>query len=291
MNALKPLPDPEMDQLSDRHFAAIAAAIESRAGIKLPRGKRTMVEGRLRRRVRALGLDSLRAYGAHLFDSGGLAGEMSELIECVTTNKTDFFREPSHFDFLRDGAVREIGNWQGSALPSFKVWSAAASTGAEAYTAAMVLQDLVDAGRIRRYSVLGTDISVEVLREAQRAVYPREFVEPVPADMRRRFLMNARDPASATVRIVPELRGRVTFRQLNLMDPAYPFDRDVDIIFCRNVLIYFEKQVQHAVVSRLSSHLRQGGFLILGHSESMAASGVDGLRQAGPTIFQRIDKA
>jgi chemotaxis protein methyltransferase CheR len=283
--------DPELDRLSDRHFTAIASAIESRAGIKLPRGKRTMVEGRLRRRVRALGLDNLSDYGAHLFDGGGLAEEMPELIECVTTNKTDFFREPSHFDFLRDGAVREIGKWQGSALPSFKVWSAAASTGAEAYTAAMVLQDLVDASRIRRYSVLGTDISVEVLREAEGAIYPREFVQPVPADMRRRFIMNARDPASATVRIVPELRRRTAFQQLNLMDPVYPVDRDVDVIFCRNVLIYFEKDVQRAVVSRLCGHLRQGGFLILGHSESMAASGVDGLRQANPTIFQRIDKA
>ncbi len=290
MNALKPLLDPALDRLSDRHFAAISSAIESRAGIKLPRGKRTMVEGRLRRRVRALGLDSLHAYGAHLFDAGGLADEMPELIECVTTNKTDFFREPSHFDFLRDGAVSEISKWQGAALPSFKVWSAAASTGAEAYTAAMVLQDLVDAGRIRRYSVLGTDISVEVLREAQAAIYPREFVEPVPSDMRRRFLMTSRDPASATVRIVPELRARVAFQQVNLMDTVYPFDRDVDIILCRNVLIYFEKDIQRAVVTRLCSHLRQGGFLILGHSESMAASGVDGLRQAGPTIFQHIDK-
>jgi chemotaxis protein methyltransferase CheR len=283
--------DPALDQLSERHFAAIAAAIESRAGIKLPRAKRTMVEGRLRRRVRALGLDSLRDYGAHLFDAGGLAQEMPELIECVTTNKTDFFREPSHFDFMRDRAVQELGKWQGSALPSLKVWSAAASTGAEAYTAAMVLQDLVDRGRIRRFSVLGTDISVEVLGEAQRAIYPREFVEPVPADLRRRFLMSSRDPASATVRIVPELRGRVAFHQLNLMDAAYPYDCDVDIIFCRNVLIYFDKQVQRGVVTRLCGHLREGGFLILGHSESMAASGVDGLRQAGPTIYQRIDKA
>lgn len=291
MNAPRPITFPELDQLSDRHFAAIASAVENRAGIKLPRGKRTMVEGRLRRRVRALGLDGLQEYGAHLFEGGGLADELMELIECVTTNKTDFFREPAHFDFLKDVAIKQIARWQGSASPSIKVWSAAASTGAEAYTAAMVLQDLVEAGRVRRYSILGTDISTEVLSEAREAIYPREFVDPVPPEMRRRFLMASRDQASGMVRIIPELRARVAFQHLNLMDPVYPFDRDVDVIFCRNVLIYFEKPVQRAVVARLSDHLRPGGFLILGHSESMAASGAAGLQQVGPTVFQRVDKA
>ena len=171
--------------------------------------------------------------------------------------------------------------------PSVKVWSAAASTGAEAYTAAMVLQELVEAGKVLRYSILGTDISTEVLREAEEGIYPREFVQPVPAEMRRRYLMQSKDPAASIVRIVPELRSRTSFQQLNLMDATYPFDRDVDVIFCRNVLIYFEKPVQNAVVSRLSSHLRPGGYLILGHAESMAGSGVTGLTQIRPTIFQR----
>ncbi len=274
------------DHLSDKHFSAIAKFIESRVGIKLPQTKRTMVEGRLRKRVRALQLSGLTAYGAHLFDHGGLEAEMVHLIDCVTTNKTDFFREPSHFEFLRDVAVPQLAARHGGRPPQLKVWSAASSTGAEAYTAAMVLQDLVAAGKVARFSILGTDISTEVLRDARTAIYPRAFVAPVPAAMQQRYLMRSRDPREDVMRVAPELRRAVHFERLNLMDEAYPFDRDVDVIFCRNVLIYFDKPTQQAVLTRLASHLRPGGYLMLGHSESMAGSGVGPLRQVVPTVYQ-----
>jgi len=278
---------PELDQLTDRHFAAIAAEVESRSGIKLSKGKRIMVEGRLRKRVRALGLSGLQEYGAFLMERGGLAEEIEEVIDCVTTNKTDFFREPAHFKFMRDVAVAELARRHSTARPSLKIWSAAASTGAEAYTAAMVLQTLVDEGKIQQYSILGTDISTEVLREAEDAVYSCEFTQPVPAELRQRYLLQSKDPSQKVVRIAPELRSRVSFQQLNLMDPVYPFDRDIDIIFCRNVLIYFEKPIQSMVVDRLAGHLRPGGFLILGHAESMAGGSAANLKQIRPTVFQR----
>jgi len=279
------------DHLTDRHFAAIAQVIEGRVGIKLPHTKRTMVEGRLRKRVRALKLPDLTAYGRHLFERGGLDAELVHLIDCVTTNKTDFFREPAHFEFLRDVAVPQLSRGQGPRSTSLKVWSAACSTGAEAYTMAMVLQDLVNAGGALRYSILGTDISTEVLREAKAAIYPRAFVAPVPAQMQQRYLMRAKDPGQGVVRVIPELRRRVHFERLNLMDESYPFDRDVDIIFCRNVLIYFDRPTQQAVISRLISHLRPGGYLMLGHSESMAGSGIPGLRSVVPTVYQAIPDA
>ena len=274
------------DQLADRHFAGIAEVIETRVGIKLPPGKRTMVEGRLRKRVRALGLTGLGAYGAQLFDKGGLDGELVHLIDCVTTNKTDFFREPSHFEFLRDVAVPELARRQSPRPLSLKVWSAASSSGAEAYTAAMVLQDMINAGKHLRFSILGTDISTEMLEQARKAVYPCDFVVPVPAPMQQRYLMRSRDPRKDVVRVSPELRRQVHFERLNLMDENYPFDRDVDVIFCRNVLIYFDKPTQQRVLSRLISHLRPGGFLILGHSESMAGSALPSLRTIIPTIYQ-----
>lgn len=277
--------------LSDKYFKAIATFIEARVGIKLPMTKRTMVEGRLRKRVRALGLSGLNAYGAHLFDKGGLETETVHLIDCVTTNKTDFFREPSHFEFLRDVAVPQLTARQGGRPPQLKVWSAASSTGAEAYTAAMVLQDLVAAGKVARFSILGTDISTEVLREARTAIYPRAFVAPVPAAMQQRYLMRSRNPSEDVVRVTPELRRAVHFERLNLMDESYPFDRDVDVIFCRNVLIYFDKPTQQAVLTRLASHLRPGGYLMLGHSESMAGSGVGPLRQVVPTVYQAAPSA
>jgi chemotaxis protein methyltransferase CheR len=272
--------------LTNAHFSAIAEVIEGRVGIKLPPGKRTMVEGRLRKRVRALGLSSLTDYARQLFEQGGLDDEIVHLIDCVTTNKTDFFREPAHFDFLRQTAVPKLLRAHGPRPAALKIWSAACSAGAEAYTIAMVLQDLVAAGRNLRYSILGTDISTEVLREARAAIYTRDFVAPVPAAMQQRYVMRARDPRQHHVRIAPELRRRVQFEHLNLMDKTYPFDRDVDVIFCRNVLIYFDKPTQVAVISRLASHLRPGGYLLLGHSESMAGAGIDGLEQVVPTVYQ-----
>lgn len=279
-----------LGHLSERHFRSIAAVIEGRVGIRLPLTKRTMVEGRLRKRVRALGLRDLNDYAAHLFERDHLQDELVHLIDCVTTNKTDFFREPSHFEFLRNVAVPALITAQRRKPAHLKVWSAACSTGPEVYTLAMVLQDMVAAGAAMRFSILGTDISTEALQEARAAIYPRAVVEPVPAGMRQRYVMCALDPARDVARIVPELRRTTQFARLNLMDESYPFDRDVDVIFCRNVLIYFDKSTQQAVISRLTSHLRPGGYLLLGHSESMAGSGVPGLRQVLPTIF-RADPA
>ncbi len=284
------MPDPS-DHLADRHFSAIAAIIESRVGIRLPAGKRMMVEGRLRKRARALGLAGARGYGAHLFEDGGLADELVHLIDCVTTNKTDFFREPSHFEFLRNVAVPQLQQRKDTRPASLKIWSAASSTGAEAYTAAMVLQDLANAGAPIRFSVLGTDISTEVLREADMAIYPSAFVAPVPMAMQQRYLMRSKDLRQDLVRIAPELRCKVRFERLNLMDESYPFDRDIDVIFCRNVLIYFDGTTQKAVIQRLVSHLRVGGYLMLGHSESMAGSGIPGLQQVAPTIYRACPTA
>ena len=278
------------DHLKDRHFAAIAKLVEENAGIKLPQTKRTMVEGRLRKRVRALGLGSLGDYGEFLFDQGGLETEFVHLIDCVSTNKTDFFREPSHFDFLCRTAVPALRRLRGARPARLKIWSAACSIGAEAYTIAMLMQELAGAARGSSgelsFSILGTDISTQVLAAARTAIYPASFVSPVPPELQQRYLMRARDPARSLVRIAPELRRKVRFEHLNLMDESYPFDRDIDVIFCRNVLIYFDPPTQFMVVSRLASHLRPGGYLILGHSESMAGTGVAGLGSVAPTIYR-----
>ncbi len=276
-------------QLSERHFRSIAELIETRVGIQLPAAKRTMLEGRLRKRVRALDLDSLDAYGRHLFDEGRLADEFVHLVDCLTTNKTDFFREPAHFDLLRETLVPLLCRLPAhrGERPLLKIWSAAASTGAEAYTLAMVLQEMIAAGHRFAYAILGTDVSTEVLRAAAEAIYADEMLAAVPAAMRRRYVMASRDPARPVGRIVPELRGRVRFQHLNLMDERYPIDRDVDIIFCRNVLIYFDKPTQRAVLERLVGHLRPGGYLTVGHSESMSVTGVKGLTQVTSTVFRR----
>ncbi|WP_342151989.1 CheR family methyltransferase [Methylorubrum sp. SB2] len=277
------------DTLSERHFRSIAEVIETRVGIQLPATKRTMLEGRLRKRVRALRLDTLDDYGRHLFDKGRLADEFVHLVDCVTTNKTDFFREPAHFDLLRQTLVPKLCALPGHRTdrPMLKIWSSAASTGAEAYTLAMVLQDMIAEGARFDYAVLGTDISTEVLRLASAAIYSDEMLAAIPTATRRRYVMTARDPARQQGRIVPELRRRVRFQRLNLMDERYAIDRDVDVVFCRNVLIYFDRPTQRAVLERLSSHLRPGGYLVVGHSESMSVAGLQGLTQVTSTVFRR----
>jgi chemotaxis protein methyltransferase CheR len=274
-----------LPQLSDRHFRSIAELIETQVGIKLPKGKRLMLEGRLHKRVRALNYSGLNEYVENLFDDGRLDDELTHLIDVVTTNKTDFFREPSHFDFIRTTAVPELLKRSRSSR-DLKVWSAACSTGMEAYTTAIVLDDVTRAGSRFHFRILGTDISTAVLRIARSAIYTRDTLSPVPADFVRRYFLRARNPASDEVRVVPELRRLTHFMRMNLMDTTYPVDRDVDIIFCRNVLIYFERETQRKVVEHLCAHLRPGGYLMVGHSESMVHSVVPGLKQVQPTIFR-----
>jgi len=279
----------DTDHLSHRDFQRISTLIGDKVGIKLPPAKRVMVEGRLRKRVRALGFADFSEYCAHLFDRNGMDKEFVHLVNAVTTNKTDFFREPEHFDLLESRLVPAlIEQRRSERLPLIKVWSAAASTGAEAYTIGMVLNDLAAQRGDFRYAILGTDISTSVLAQAERAVYAEEMVSPVPPAKLSRYVMFARRPGPRPeVRIVPELRRHTQFARLNLMDAEYPFDRDVDVIFLRNVLIYFDKRDQEAVINRLVGHLRPGGYLILGHSESMIGTSIT-MRQVAPAVFQKL---
>jgi chemotaxis protein methyltransferase CheR len=270
--------------LSDRHFRTIAKLIEGQVGIKLPTGKRLMLEGRLHKRVRALNYSGLNEYVDNLFEDAHFEGELTHLIDVVTTNKTDFFREPSHFAFMKEIAVPELLKSRGRS--DLKVWSSACSTGMEAYTTAMVLDDMARSGSRVRFRILGTDNSTAVLRMAKTAIYTRDVLAPVPADFIRRYFLSSKDRSSDEVRVVPELRRLTNFMRMNLMDSNYPVDRDVDIIFCRNVLIYFERETQRKVVEQLCSHLRPGGYLMVGHSESMIHSVVPGLKQVQPTIFR-----
>ncbi|MEN3792389.1 CheR family methyltransferase [Fulvimarina sp. MAC3] len=273
------------DQISEADFERLTVLVTQQTGIRLPQAKRVMIEGRLRKRMRAQKLPTLDAYCRFLFDQGGLEAELVHLIDVMTTNKTDFFREPEHLDLMERKLVPELLSRGANRL--LKVWSAASSNGAEAWSIAMVLEDLARERRDFTYAVLGTDISTAVLEQARRAIYPIEAMAPVPLEKRKRYVMDGRaDDQRAEVRIVPELRRRARFERMNLMGERYPYDRDVDIIFLRNVLIYFDKADQQAVVTRLGGHLRPGGFLIVGHSESMAVRGSD-FRQIGPTIYQK----
>jgi len=289
MNTATEMRGPELHpSLSPQDFSRLAAVLNGRLGIKLPESKRSMLEMRLRPRIRALGFADHGAYCRHLFRGDTLAAEMQHLVDAVTTNKTDFFREPEHFAVLRDKLVPEIVAARRSAgTPLLKIWSAAASTGAEAYTIAMVLEDMQRAARSFRYGILGTDVSAAVIEQAESAVYPMEMLIPVPAAMKERYLLSSIYGGSGAVgRIAPELRRHTRFSLLNLMDKQYAVDRDVDVIFLRNVLIYFERADQEAVIGRLLGHLRPGGALILGHAEAAIGTGM-GLEEIASGVFRK----
>lgn len=262
--------------------------IRSITGISLPASKVQMIDQRLRRRVLAFGLPDTETFLEKLL-GGELPGdELRNVIDLITTNTTSFFREADHFDFLaREVVPAIIAATRAGRRARLKLWSAAASEGAEAYTAAMVLEEKRRAGLAFDYAVLGTDISQRMLERAQAAVYGNDQLTTVPGELQRRYFLTSDDPSVAgKSRVVPELRQRVKFRHLNLMDVSYPVDRDVDLIFLRNVLIYFDPADKERVVHRLASHLRPGGWLVVGHAESMVVRN-DALRQVKPTIFQK----
>ncbi|WP_448665064.1 CheR family methyltransferase [Sphingomonas sp. CJ20] len=269
--------------MSRRHFTQLAAYIYETAGIKMPDSKKTMLEGRLRRRMRALSLPSLDAYCDHVFAEGGLEAEALYLLNAVTTNKTDFFREPAHFDYLERVILPA---YAASGVERLRVWSAACSTGPEPYTIAMVLDDFASRTGGPSYGILATDIDTEVLETARLGIYPAEAVEPVPTTLLRKYVAFARDAQRSDVRIVPALRSAVGFARLNLMDDRYPVGAAMDMIFCRNVLIYFDKPTQQRVVSRLVDCLAPGGYLFLGHSESIAGHNLP-IKQVANTVFRR----
>lgn len=276
------------DSLSDRHFDRIATIVHEHTGICLPPTKRIMLEARLRKRTRERGLPSLAAYCADLFDHGGLAQELTHLIDLATTNKTDFFREPEHYRFLAGPGLDQIFALHGGAeSPRFTFWCAACSNGAEVYTMAMVLADQAATRREKfDFSILGTDICTSSIAEARRAIYPASFVAAVPPHMRRRYFLEARDPDRRDVRIAPEIRRTTRFAHRNLMENDPEIPGDLDGIFLRNVLIYFEHDVQIAVARRVFRHLRPGGFLFLGHSETSVASALP-VTAHGPAVFQK----
>lgn len=271
------------EQLSTRNFQRLAEFIQAYSGIKMPASKRTMLEGRLRRRMRAKRIDDVNDYCRYLFEEDGLESEVIHLIDAVTTNKTEFFREPAHFDFLVNTGLPAIA---ATRKREIKVWSSACSTGAEPYTLAMILDEFCEDQRGVDYSILCTDICTEVLDQAIAGRFSEQMIEPVSMSRRQRYVMRAKDRSRPEVRIIPQLRSKLSFARLNLMDDAYPVDDDFDMIFCRNLLIYFDKPTQARVLQRLCGHLRSGGYLFLGHSESIV--GIDlPVKQIANTVFQK----
>jgi chemotaxis protein methyltransferase CheR len=272
------------DRLSKRNFDRLARFVTEYSGIKLPPTKATMVEGRLRRRLRNSGHTSFDDYCAYVFDAGGLETELVHLIDAVTTNKTDFFREPKHFEYLAASALPDLA---ARGVNSIRAWSAACSTGAEPYTMAMVIEDFIEEQRQANYSILATDLCTDVLFKARLGIYASDLLDPVPAHQRRKYVLTSLDPARRERRVSPVLRSKIGFARHNLMDERYEVGAPMHIVFCRNVLIYFDKETQGAVLRKLCERIAPGGYLFIGHSESIAGHELP-VRTVANTVFQKV---
>ena len=269
--------------LSKQEFERFSEIVYRHLGIKMPGGKRTMLSARVHKRLRALEMETFQEYADFLFSPEGQQAELAHLYDVVTTNKTDFFREPGHFTYLTDAVLPALAERR----DALRFWSAGCSSGEEPYTLAMVLSHYRETQRDIRFDILATDISRKALDLAMRAVYREEQIVPVPAPFRKKYLLRSRDRSARLTRIAPEIRQCVTFGRLNFMDEDFAIRHPMDVIFCRNVIIYFDKRTQEELIRKFCRHLLPGGFLFLGHSESL--HGIDlPLTQVAPTIYRKV---
>jgi len=269
-------------QLSDTEFAKLSKFIYGEYGIKMPPEKRIMLQSRLQKRLRALKIYSFKDYIEYVFSKDG-TNEIVHMMDVVSTNKTDFYREPAHFEYLRTTILPQLYEEK----KSIKLWSAGCSSGPEVYTLAIELSEFSINNAGFDYSILGTDISTLMLKKAYSAIYAEDMVQMIPVELKRKYLLKSKDKTKKLIRVNQNLRKKAKFQRVNFMDDSYPVNEQFDIIFCRNVLIYFDRETQEKVINKLCRHLRQGGYFFLGHSESITNINVP-LKQLKPTVYSRI---
>lgn len=274
--------------MSAKDFDRLSQFIHSECGIKMPSSKKTMLEARLQKRLRNLQMRSFTDYCNYLFSKEGIENELVRMIDLVTTNKTDFFREPAHYDFLVNKILPELIRTSGAGVSKrLSLWSAGCSTGEEPYTLSMVLNEYASQCDGFQFNILATDISTRVLEKARMGIYEDDRIDPIPDALRRRYLLRSKDRSKGLVRIVPELRSRVAFRRLNFMEEDFGMREQFDIIFCRNVIIYFDRPTQEKLLNRFYRYLVPGGFVFMGHSETLNGLDVP-LTMVYPTIYRKL---
>ncbi len=256
------------DVVSSRTFNLLRDLIHSETGITLGDAKRDLLRSRLARRIHQLGLEGFDDYYHYLLTEDRDGVELQQMVNRVTTTKTDFFRENHHFEFLRDHAFRQ---WRANAAATSKhklrLWSVACSRGHEPYSIAITLLEHFGPRACWDIKILATDINTDVLKFAQTGVYPIEETECFPRAIRDRYFLKGTGSNARSCQVRDEVSSMVTFRQLNLTTSPWPFEGEFDAMLCRNVLIYFDEAQQRKLVSRLAERLTKTGFLFLGHSE------------------------
>ncbi|MGB9747477.1 MAG: CheR family methyltransferase [Bacteroidales bacterium] len=270
--------------LSIKDFRRLSRFIEKEIGIRMPEVKRIMLQSRLQKRLFALQMKSFSEYLDFVFSANGKE-EIICMTDLITTNKTDFFREPDHFEFLTRNVLPQLVNTQ-TAPVFINCWSAGCSSGEEVYTLAIVLAEYTANFRKFDYHIIGTDISTRMLKKAREGVYSMHAVRMIPLYLKKKYFLKGKNEKAHLVKIVPDLMNKTDFQYLNLMDETYNMPM-FDIILCRNVLIYFEKALQERILIKLCSRLKTNGFLLLGHSESVIGFDLP-VVQILPTILKKV---
>jgi chemotaxis protein methyltransferase CheR len=257
-------------EITDEEFDAFRDLIYAEAGIALNDGKRDLVKSRLSKRLRYFGLATFTEYYQHLMEGDPTGEERQRMINSLTTNKTDFFREAHHFDFLKSVFLPSIFTQGRPGEPkNLRIWSAGCSTGEEPYTIAMALAECLGKAVHTDVRLLASDIDTDCLDQAREGVYAEERLDPIPEDLRRKYFIRGRGSNEGQVAVRPEIRKLVTFRRINLIEENWPIRTQFDAIFCRNVIIYFDRPTQLRLLDRFASMLQPEGRLFLGHSESL----------------------
>ncbi len=268
--------------LSDKTFHKLSELVKKNMGIKMPISKKSLLESRLQKSVREYGLDSFEEYFELLSGKRASDNEIVQFCNAVATNKTDFFRESAHFDLLN---ARVLPSLYAGGCRNIRVWSAASSSGEEIYTLAIVMEEFCRDKRDLKYSILGTDISTKVLTKAKRGVYSHDIVQGIPTGLRSRYVKLLSGGEKKEYEVVPSLKSNVRWGRFNLMTNLYNVPGPFEVVFCRNVLIYFDRTNQTSIYNKLVGQIVPEGYLFLGHSESMA--GMNSRKRAiAPAVFK-----
>jgi chemotaxis protein methyltransferase CheR len=273
---------PATATLTARAYEFLAQLVYERSRIRLGYDKQSLVSGRLGQRVRALGLSDYGQY-CDLLQSAAGEDEISELIDLISTNHTQFFREPAHFDILQRHVLPALVGDRGFGQRALRIWSAAASSGEEAYSLAIALAEFARTRPTFTWHVDASDISKRMLECCRRGIYPADKVELPSTDLLERYFQRGFGEREGFYRLKAELRRNVDVQYINLFQPQYPLRKGLDVIFCRNVMIYFDVPSREQLVARLVEQLAPGGYLFVGHAESLM-----GIRHALKSVWPSV---
>lgn len=273
-------------EMGETEFQRFSSLIHSEFGIKMPSSKKVLLQSRFQKRLRALGMSSYKEYCDYVFSEKGHEQERSHLIDVVTTNTTHFFREPKHWDIMNQTTLPDLWRRGIGRQRPLRMWSAGCSSGEEPYTLAMVLSEWGERYSDFKFTVLATDISTEILQKAMRAVYSMDKADDIPMAYKKKYVLKSKNKANPLIKMDAHLRNKIKFQRLNFMG-SFKLPDQQDIIFCRNVVIYFDRDTQLVLFNKFCDNLKKDGYLYIGHSESLSGMQLP-LRQVAPTVFQKI---